>query len=77
MSDDLRQIPAFSDQLWSERISERSWHYCKYCERNTPTFILAEGRVGSVVADQHTRGCWECGSGLKLLGSINGGAGVF
>ena len=71
--DDKRLIPLSSEHLWCERTSERQWHYCKYCYRDVPTFVLTEGRRGSLNPIQQLRCCWECGSGLEVIFSIRGG----
>lgn len=68
--DDKRLLPEFGKHFWCDRKSERGWHYCKYCHRDTPTFILTEGRIGSSEPLQKLRCCWECGSGLYLLMSM-------
>jgi hypothetical protein len=65
--DDKRQLPSQGPDYWAEHVSEGHRHYCKYCYRKTETFILVEGRVGSTVAEQHLRCCWDCGSGLTVL----------
>lgn len=65
--DDKRLISEFSDLGWAHRKSDREWHYCKYCYRDVPTFILTEGRISSEQPTQVLRCCWECGSGLDLL----------
>jgi hypothetical protein len=65
--DDKRLIPEFGREFWCARVSERDWNYCKYCYRDTPTFILTEGAIGSTQPTGRMRCCWECGSGLQRL----------
>jgi len=65
--DDKRLQPKFTEDIWCERTSEREWHYCKYCHREVPTFLLDEGEMGSMPVIHRLRCCWECGSGLAKL----------
>lgn len=64
--DDKRTITSGPEFL-VERVSERVWHYCKYCSKKTPTFRFIETRYGAKCPLQELRCCWECGSGIKLL----------
>ena len=65
--DDKREIPSMGEHFWSEKVTERDRHHCKYCSRKTKTFILVEGWRGSTAPIQHMRCCWRCGCGLELL----------
>jgi hypothetical protein len=75
-ADDKRLIHD-SREFWVNRRSERKWQYCKYCYRNTPTFIFTEGTYGSPegkspMITQQLRCCWECGSGIAVVYSDAG-----
>jgi hypothetical protein len=76
MNDDKRLL-ASSPEIEVERESEHEWHYCKYCYRDTPTFILTEAwwPVGQTSANRvaKMRCCWECGSGLERLDGVAAG----
>ena len=65
--DDKRLLPEFGKKFWCERLSEREWGYCKYCYHDVPTFVLAEGEIGSGNPLQLLRCCWECGAGIEIL----------
>lgn len=65
ISDDKRLVQT-GDTFWVQRVSERKWHYCKYCYRIVPTFLLLEGYLAENDALSVIRGCWECGAGLDL-----------
>lgn len=60
-------MPDFDGSYWNERVSEIHWHYCKYCYREVPTFLLNEGRIGSLEVLNTLRCCWECGAGIANL----------
>jgi len=66
-NDDKRLLPEFGKKFWCERKSEREWHFCKYCSRDVPTFVLSEGIIGNVDPVQTLLCCWECGAGLEKL----------
>jgi len=72
-TDDKRTI-SDGPRFWVDRESERDWHYCKYCYRDVPTFVLSEGEYGSQTPVQRLRCCYECGSGLALLPIEGAGA---
>lgn len=64
---DKRLIPDCTNEFWSERKSEKTWHYCKYCHGNAPTFRLVQGKVGDLAPLLILRCCWQCGAGLDQL----------
>jgi hypothetical protein len=57
------------------RLSEREWHYCKYCYQDVPTFKLLEATYEypkKQTIDGYDeilviRCCWQCGYGLDQL----------
>jgi hypothetical protein len=73
IEDDKRFVKD-SHFLSIERISEEDWHYCKFCKKKVPTFVLVETwnnhpvrkELNGTVAGR-LRSCWECGAGLKPL----------
>ena len=64
---DKRTDPLFGPVFWIERESEREWHWCKYCNRDVPTFQYRQGVIGSHEVLETLRCCWECGSGIDVL----------
>lgn len=66
ITDDKRLLTG-GPVFWYHRESEREWHYCKYCYRDTPTFKFFEGLIGSLEPTGVMRCCWECGSGIEIL----------
>jgi len=62
---DKRQTKS-SAQINVSKKSERGRHYCKYCYKNVPTFVLEEDMPNFNVS-QRMRCCYECGSGLEII----------
>ena len=65
-----KRLTRSSESVGVERVSKKKWHYCKYCYKKVPTFLLKEWLLPSAFdakPDSIIRCCWECGSGIDRL----------
>lgn len=70
---DNRSLPLVGENgFYHLRKSIRRWRWCKYCHKDTPQFVLAEGTRGDELKTIHIlRCCWECGYGLQEISGPN------